>query len=205
MNGLSDSLTIGILLVLIFGAVAFYLYSRLTQNEKRMGLLENLLLSLKMNTEASLSGPDMVEPISGAEPIGAGEVEDVNEEEYADMLQSIPTSASQVKTPTASSVASREDDGADADDEEDLLRSVAAVAVEAPKQSMDANYESMTVKELVALAKQKGLSGIPQRKTEIIDLLKKSGAAPPTPTPLAQAEGELEGVEGGFQVSLDTN
>jgi hypothetical protein len=198
MNGLSDSLTIGILLVLIFGAVAFYLYSRLTQNEKRMGLLENLLLSLKMNTEASLSGPDMVEPIGGAEPLLSSDVEDVNEEEYAEMLQSIPS----VKTPTASSVASKED----ADDEDELLRSVASVPVESSKQqSLDANYESMTVKELVALAKQRGLTGLPQRKTEIIELLKKSGSAPTIPTPLVQAEGELEGVETGFQVSLDNN
>ena len=204
MNGLSDSLTIGILLVLIFGAVAFYLYSRLSQNEKRMGLLENLLLSLKMNTEASLGGPDSVEAISGAEPMSSSDVEDVDEEEYADMLKDIPTTGT---TPTATSAAEESQE-----EEEELLRAVAAVPLtqadgesEVPR-TMDVNYESMSVKELTSLAKQRGLSGIPQRKKEIIDLLKKSGvAAPSAPVPLPQMEGDLEGSDSMFQVNLDTN
>jgi hypothetical protein len=201
MNGLSDSLTIGILLLLVFGAVAFYLYSRLGQNEKRMGLLENLLLSLKMNTEASLEGPDTVEAISGGEPLSSAEVEDVDEEEYADMLKEIPATTRKeeaVSTPTAVD-----------EDEDELLRSVASVGVssdsETPRQ-VDANYESMSVKELSALAKQRGLSGIPQRKKEIIDLLKKSGvAAPSAPIPLAQAEGDLEGASTTFEMNLQDN
>ena len=194
MNGLSDSLTIGILLVLIFGAVAFYLYSRLTQNEKRMGLLENLLLSLKMNTEASLEGPDTVEPISGAEPISSAEVEDVDEEEYADMLKEIPTT----NKPTANEENQEEE-------EEELLRAVAAVSSDAPR-SVDVNYESMSVKELTSLAKQRGLTGIPQRKKEIIDLLKKSGVAPPVaPVPLPQGDGELDGASSGFELNLQDN
>ena len=44
--GLSDSLTIGVLLILVFGAVSFYLYSRMSQTERRVGLLENLLMDL---------------------------------------------------------------------------------------------------------------------------------------------------------------
>ena len=66
MAGLSDSLTVAILLTLVFGAITFYLYSRMGQNEKRLGLLENLLLTLKMSTEASLMGPDSVEAVSPA-------------------------------------------------------------------------------------------------------------------------------------------
>ena len=201
MNGLSDSLTIGILLLLIFGAVAFYLYSRLGQNEKRMGLLENLLLSLKMNTEASLEGPDTVEAISGAEPISSSEVEDVDEEEYADMLKEIPATTRKeeaVSTPTAVE-----------EDEDELLRSVASVGISSESEvtrQVDANYESMSVKELSSLAKQRGLTGIPQRKKEIIDLLKKSGlAAPSAPTPLASAEGDLEGASTTFEMNLQDN
>ena len=200
MNGLSDSLTIGILLVLIFGAVAFYLYSRLSQNEKRMGLLENLLLSLKMNTEASLGGPDSIEAISGAEPMSSSDVEDVDEEEYADMLKEIPTTGT---TPTATSAAEESQE----EEEEELLRAVAAVPSEAPR-SVDVNYESMSVKELTSLAKQRGLSGIPQRKKEIIDLLKKSGvAAPVAPVPLPQVDEELDGASNanGFELNLQDN
>ena len=42
MNGLSDSVTIGIVLALVFGALFFYIYSRVTQNEKRVSLIENM-------------------------------------------------------------------------------------------------------------------------------------------------------------------
>ena len=77
MSALGDSLTVGILLTLIFGAVCFYLYSRLGQTEKRLGLLETLLLSLKMSTEASLMGPDSVEAVSAPTPLNVDDV-DVN-------------------------------------------------------------------------------------------------------------------------------
>ena len=94
MVGLSDSVTVGILLLLIFGAAAFYLYSRMTQNEKRLSLLENLLLTLKISTEASLSGPDLVEAVSSPAPLESQDVDQVNEEEYADMLKSVPAAQS---------------------------------------------------------------------------------------------------------------
>jgi hypothetical protein len=61
---------------------------------------------------------------------------------------------------------------------------------------VDANYESMTVKELTALAKERGLTGVGQRKREIIDALKRSGSTAQAPVqPLASAEDELEGAE----------
>lgn len=182
MGGLNDSLTIGILLLLIFGAVSFYLYSKMIQNEKRVSLLENLLVSLKMSTEASLAGPDSVEPISG--PIPLHDVEDVEEEDYAEMLKDIPV-AQQVKKEESSSVEEKKDDiQAEA---EALLRSLPADLPETKSESthVDANYESMTLKELQALAKQRGLQNVPQRKRDLIDALKRQGLAPPVaPTPL---------------------
>jgi hypothetical protein len=96
---LGDSLTVGIVLTLIFGAVCFYLYSRMGQNEKRVGLLENLLLSLKMSTEASLFGPDMVEPTSSPAPLAASDVEDVSEENYAEMLKGIAPNDNEALNP----------------------------------------------------------------------------------------------------------
>jgi hypothetical protein len=197
MNGLSDALTIGILLVLVFGAVSFYLYSRLSQNEKRVSLLENLLLTLKMNTEASLEGPDMVEMVGSPVPISADDVETVSEEEYADLLKDLPVKTSQ-PTKTAE------------EDAEELLRSLDTdiehntVSTETNSgRSMDVNYESMSVKELRTLAKERGLSGIPQNKSAIIDLLKKKGgAAPSTVIPLTEQEGEFDGAkhESGYTI-----
>ena len=197
MNGLSDALTIGILLVLIFGAVSFYLYSRLSQNEKRVGLLENLLLQLKMNTEASLDGPDTVEVVGSPVPISADEVETVTEEEYADLLKDLPIKTTQpVKTAE--------------EDAEELLRSLdtatehnAVPSETSSSRSVDVNYESMSVKELRSLAKERGLTGIPQNKAAIIDMLKKKGGAmPSTITPLTEQEGDLDGAknESGYTI-----
>ena len=174
MSGLSDSLTIGIVLTLIFGAVCFYLYSRLSQNEKRVGLLENLLMTLKLSTEASMIGPDMVEGSAPA-PLEVDDVEEVSEEKYADMLKEL----SPVEAPT----------------EVEPAKDVRA------ERPMDLNYEAMSVKELTALAKQRGLTNLPTKKRELIDLMKKQGEPPAAPAPLAPQEGELE----GFHVDLETN
>jgi hypothetical protein len=193
MAGLSDSLTIGILLILVFGAVSFYLYSRMGQNEKRLGLLENLLLTLKMSTEASLSGPDMVEATSGPTPLRADEVDNVNEEEYADMLKEVsaPPSASVPASASAGAGAANEEAEA-----EELLRSMNV-------EKVSVNYESMRVKELRGLATERGLPASLTTKKELIDALKR-GPAAAAPTPLVAAADELEGSERveGFAVNL---
>jgi hypothetical protein len=190
MAGLSDSLTIGILLILIFGAVSFYLYSRMGQNEKRLGLLESLLLTLKMSTEASLSGPDMVEAMSSPSPLQAGDVDQVNEEEYADMLKEVPSG------PAGPASASPANEEAEA---EELLRSM-----NVQKTPVNVNYESMRVKELRGLATERGLPASLTTKKELIDALKR-GPAVAAPTPLAPLADEFEGSEKveGFAVSLD--
>ena len=200
---LGDSLTVGIVLALVFGAVCFYLYSRMSQNEKRVGLLENLLLSLKMSTEASLFGPDMVEPTSSPAPLASSDVEEVTEETYAEMLKGLgspaPAAAPAPAPPTAPAAAGAEESVSDEKAAEELLRSL-------DTRKMDANYESMSLKELQALAKQRSLAGAGQmRKRELIDALKRQGEdAPSAPQPLP-AVNEFAGAvagEVGFDVEL---
>ena len=157
MNGLSDSLTIGILLILIFGAVSFYLFSKISQLEKKMSLLENLLISLKMSTEASLSGPDSVEAISGPQPIEEGDL-DTNEDEYTELLRSIPAAEA------VEAVEAVEEAEAKADVEEETTPVIT--------QKIDVNYEGMNVKELQGLARSRCIVNIPGRKKELIELLK---------------------------------
>jgi preprotein translocase subunit YajC len=191
MVGLSDSVTVGILLLLIFGAAAFYLYSRMTQNEKRLSLLENLLLTLKISTEASLSGPDLVEAVSNPAPLESQDVDQVNEEDYADMLKGVPAAPAPMTEESA----------------EEMLRSMEVGmevgTVNGSKTEVTVNYESMTVKELQGLAKERGLPSM-TRKKELIEALKRGGAPPPSPMPLEEnfAGVEADTVE-GFAVSLD--
>ena len=188
---------VGILLTLVFGAVCFYLWSRINQAEKRTSLLENLLLSLKMSTEASLLGPDSVEPISGPSPLSMDEVEKVDEDEYATMLKEIPVSPSSPIVQTTEKQTEKEEHETEA-----FLRSL-------EPRKMDVNYESMSVKELQALAKQRGITGVANRKAALIDALKRQGMAPPpAPEPLGASDGDLDGAEiatgpSGFNVELE--
>jgi hypothetical protein len=72
--------------------------------------------------------------------------------------------------------------------------------------SVSANYESMTLKELQALAKERGITGVSNRKKDLIDALKKQGGAPPSaPMPLPNQPGDLEAGSGdsGYTVSLE--
>ena len=161
---------------MIFGSVSFYLYTRLVQNEKRVSLLENLLLSLKMNTEASFmgadmfSGPETVNPVSAPSPLKEEDVDTIDEEKYAEMLKGIPTE------PASSAPSDAE-----------------AGPSDVPK--MNANYEAMTLKELQALGRQNGVAVHGLKKKEIIDSLKRKS--------VPELEGADVGVQ-GFLVSLES-
>jgi len=187
MSTLSDSLTVGILLALIFGALGFYLYSRLGQNEKRVSLLENLLLSLKMSTEASLAGPDSVEPVSSPAPLQEEDVDTVDEEKYADLLKELPAASSSSSSAASASAASSASASSSSSslaaaslaapesEENEATELLRAMSLAEPRK-MDANYESMSVKELHALVKQRGLNAPSQRKKDLIDTLKRQNS-----------------------------
>ena len=183
MNGLSDSLTVGLVLALIFGALVFYLYTRIGQIEKRVSLTENILLDLKMATENTLiamsSAPtfahshDVVErvgPISGPQPVEREEIEEVNEEEfYKNVLE-------QAQSKTEAPV---------------QLESSQGIKI-------DANYEAMTLKELKDEAKRRGIKlGANPHKKDVIDALKRTGQT----SVLEPVPGDAP-LEEGFPVEL---
>jgi hypothetical protein len=190
MNGLSDTLTIGLVLALVFGALFFYLYSRIGQVEKRISLTENILLDLKMATEntmmamASGSVPvgieehshseqvERIEPIGAPEPVEKEEIEQIPDEEfYKQALEQVP--ATTTATTTDASVSNR----------------------------VEVNYESMTVKELKAEAKRKGIA-IPAsaHRKDIMDALKRQGSVLSILEPVPGSDGVLEE---GFPVAGD--
>jgi hypothetical protein len=172
MNGLSDSVTIGIVLALVFGALFFYIYSRVTQNEKRVSLIENMLIDLKMTLEGGWShgmahiqedgGEETleanvinhIEPVSPPEPL---DKEDVDEE---DMYKEILAQGSQEETEVKA----------------ELLGSSKAGPVQTTK--VQPNYESMSTKELKSLAKTRNLN-VPSAagKKELIATLRKADSS----------------------------
>jgi hypothetical protein len=186
MNGLSDTLTIGLVLALVFGALFFYLYSRIGQVEKRISLTENILLDLKMATENTMmamaavpsgmdqsedSGPDRVEAVSAPEPIDSEEVEKIPDENfYKQVLEQATTTASEAPVST---------------------------------QRVEPNYESMTLKELKAEARRRGVA-VPNaaHKKDVIDALKRQGTTVSVLEPVPGTDGVLEE---GFPVELGDN
>jgi len=214
MNGLSDALTIGIVITLVFGALFFYLYSRLAQNEKRVSLIENILLDLKMSADAGWgvhgngqeSGDEHqpsvnhVEAVSGPEPLASEDVdtndENMNDENmYKDILAQ--TSVSEGN--------SNHDEVKSFDVTTTTKSGPPKAAVQVTK--VQANYEAMSNKELKTLAKQRGLN-VPSQagKKEIISALRKSdgGASSSTP-PMAVVEaGSFLGSQDGAPLEGDT-
>jgi hypothetical protein len=173
MNGLSDSVTIGIVLALVFGALFFYIYSRVTQNEKRVSLIENMLIDLKMTLEGGWSHGmaqlqeetgeqtleanviNHIEPVSPPEPL---DKDDVDEE---DIYKEVLAQSSQDDEPETKTV---------------TLGSSKSGSVQVTK--VQPNYESMSTKELKSAVKARNLA-VPSAagKKELIATLRKADSA----------------------------
>ena len=172
MAGLNDTLTLGLILVLLFGAACLYLYTRVQQCEQKLNLVESILLDIKMSAE--LQG----------------------------YPQPPPTESRQVARPPSPKVSQQEEAADDSDnnnsgsspfttlDEQELYQGALAEALESdeieeivPETStalpkINTNYESMTLAELKVLAKQRGITGSSSMKrSQILEALKPK--APP--------------------------
>jgi hypothetical protein len=200
MTSLSDTLTVGLVLVLLFGSIALYLYTRIQQAEQKISLLEGILLDLKMSTEVKSytelpaheesvtkggMGADLTEAYI---PYGEDDEEDENEaEDSKDNYYpgAVVKAYDDNKSPSPSpSVSSRT---VDADSNEvDQYKSIIADAIKDDSESkaedvlpntskVSVNYEAMTLKELQNLAKSRGITGAgSMKKGQIIEALKTS-------------------------------
>ena len=96
---MNDALMIGIVLTLVFGAVIFYLYNRLSMTERKLGLFEGILTDLKIMMDSAPFSmapqlpqrdmsefeptPEYLNAISGPLPLQKEDVEEVApEDEY---------------------------------------------------------------------------------------------------------------------------
>lgn len=187
---MNDALMIGIVLTLVFGAVVFYLYNRLSMTERKMGLVEGVLTDLKIMMDAApfASGfsqghehqpgsnyefeptPEYLNAISGPIPLQKNEVEEtIPEDDYQQSLEQAMNSASAKSELMTGGSAYRNLQI----DESSSLASAALPAINVTKLSPD--LDSLTVKELQSLAKDNSIV-VPAgtRRKDLIELLKKA-------------------------------
>lgn len=158
MSFISESLTIGLLLAIVFGALFFYMYTRVTYNEKRVSLMENILLDIKMNQEQ--------QPLHVLPPIPQN-------------ISFHETVTHEEETPTTFEIVEAEEEE---EEYTELLNQVhEEVKVEEVKkeevkvEEVTNKYDSMTKEELVELVKKRGLrAGNRPGREKLISLLEKA-------------------------------
>jgi hypothetical protein len=165
MASMNDLLTVSLVLILLFGAVSLYMYTRIQQCEQKLNLVESILLDIKMSAElreypdlpAKAESHSVPSPLAPFEPLHTsqdGSLRNFEEEETT---------------------------GLDVNDlsEPETLPEVTVVVEPVAKPSVSVNYESMTLAELKSLAKQRGITGSSSMKrSQILEALHTSDNRP---------------------------
>ena len=218
MPSLNDTLTLGLVLILLFGAVSLYLYTRVQQCEQKLNLVESILLDIKMSAELR-DYPDLpLRPMesamfAGSAPAPVAYRQAANSRPPSPPRSSSPSDAQQEAIEVAPFL--EEASGAVvvvAAEREIAERSVApvtpvvrpfpgeephplSVPIAQPVQkvssgmSVGANYESMTLSDLKALAAQRNITGAKSMKrAQILEVLRTSDRAAEA-TPLGEVQG----------------
>jgi len=165
MNLLSESLTMGLLLGLIFGSLCFYIYSRVAYVERRIGLMENILLDIKMSQDNT---PMHVLP-KVPQHITFQQVSAYQKEEMPETPIQDTTSDEEVYTSVL-------EEAHNVNTEENTSISV-QTSVQTPVEAV-INYDTMTKDELLEVAKEKGLRvGNRPGREKLLQLLRKSNGS----------------------------
>jgi hypothetical protein len=170
---MNESVFVTAILLLLVGAMGFYFYTRIAYTDKKLGLLESLLLDLKMHMdmEAPLHIPP---PTKEAEPFEPEDSEELKAEEAA-MYTSVMESAA-------------------VPDEV-----VVSVAADAGASTVD--YDSMGRDDLMTLAQKKGLRVTKSmNKAAIVNLLRESEK---NSSPVTNMDGGSESSEMGAPISME--
>jgi len=180
MSIISESLTIGLLLSLVFGALFFYIYSRLSYVEKRISLMENILLDIKVTQEQM---PTHILPEvppntrfqqvtfqPELEPYQPFQPDNTEAQELPELVQTnepfVPELEEVKEDYTAVLEEAHRETPFEPSTSEDLVNSGSKVTV---------NYEAMTKDELLEIAKEKGLRyGRAPGRDKLLQLIRKS-------------------------------
>jgi hypothetical protein len=179
MAAIGDTLTISVFIALIIGALCFYLFTRIKQVEKKLALMEGILLDLKTATEDSFTDFP-----ARSQPVADNEDDDEDEEPFIPMLpEETELSGAEITEPTfgeveileeAVPVQTRTIELSETEEVSDAASSP-TVQVNKVEEAGAADLEAKSVAELAAIARSKGISGTGKmRKQQLIDVLKAS-------------------------------
>lgn len=177
----ADTFTISAVILCIVGAVCFYLFTRLKQVEKKVALMEGILLDLKTATQSSFFG---FPPAPVAEVGDDDEEEEEAAEAETSFFPTLPEDdgeplvaaeelgAEELSTKT---IEIPKFDDSVAEEAVEETKSVQTVQVNKIDETTD--LESLSVAELAAIAKERGISGAGKmRKGQLVAALKPAAA-----------------------------
>ncbi len=170
---ISDGVVIGVVLGLIFAAVSYYLYNRMTQLERTVSFMENILLDLKTTTEHTL--------LSATEPPEEVSTEQEQQNMYTDSSSTAVVHGNDDAVSVSKSVQSAGNARELSVDQTPRARtSPQTIQVEregSSQPSVSVNYEAMTYKELQQVVKQKSIPGTRNlSKAQVIEIIRNFDA-----------------------------
>jgi len=186
MTYLNDTLTIGLVLVLLFGSIALYLYTCIQQSEQKISLLESILLDIKMSGEiksytelpADDSPSGSITPNNSPTASNASNASSHTEEAYVPFDEDKET-VEETLIDVDGDLEEKLNEAAEYQAAvSDAIEEVSSSpnAYDADQKAHDADqkaYESMSLKELQALAKSRGIIGV-TKKGPLMEALKTS-------------------------------
>jgi len=180
-----ETLAFALIILLIVGASTFYLYSRIVYSERKVSLMENLLLDIKMSLEMEreVHHDNMV-------------VEDLSSNIIEPSFNLLNKDDTEYYTSVLNSTTDKKDD--------EIIPDSNDVEVSA---SEVVNYDTLTREELTTIAEKKGLRVTKRlNKQQIINLMRdadKTSSGLPETDADAPTGGNTGSVEGSSFASRD--
>ena len=164
MTSLSDTLTVGFVLVLLFGSIALYLYTCIQQSEQKISLLESILIDLNNSAEIKYytelpaeHEPAHVKPVVAAKNDAESDHNTYVPFDDADTRSeeesSTPMDVEDLSAPLSQPSPKREQ-----------MEPLAESSVLDIEEESVNNYDTMSLKELQSLALTRGITGAKSMK-----------------------------------------